>query len=269
MRAESMPANQYYNNRPKRQIYGKSNRSKFKPWRSLTRMVVGGAILGIEELMDRLEIWEQEIDEDPVEAVPAEMVVYDVVDESTIAETSVFEPQLDSSNTRHVLVGLIFDSQAKLEKRITALRRFERRTSRRLLAPFEPLNKSKLGRNFSSHFDNLVRRGESEIARLAEIGKVEEYRSKKLALTATTETVDDSIDYLTDNEELQELITMQGVGIAGEALEEVRERTVSADDFFEGVVRAFLRRTPRKELEAPSREVRLRSVHVRPPEDEE
>ncbi len=77
-----------------------------------------------------------------------------------------------------------------------------------------------------------------------------------------------AIDYLTDNKELQELITMQGVGIAGEALEEVRERTVSADDFFEGVVRAFLRRTPRKRLEAPSREVRLRTVHIRPPEDE-
>ena len=103
---------------------------------------------------------------------------------------------------------------------------------------------------------------------MAEIGKVEEYRSRKLALTATTETVDESIDYLTDNEELQELITMQGVGIAGEALEEVRERTVSADDFFESVVRTFLRRTPRKQLEAPSREVRLRTVHIRPPEDE-
>ena len=263
-----MPANDYYDNRSKRQIYGKSNRSKFKPWRSLTRMVVGGAILGVEELMDRLDIWEQEIDRDPVETIPAEMVVYDVVDESTLTETGVYEPQMDSSNTRHVLVGLIFDSQTKIEQRITALRRFEQRTSRRLLAPFEPLSKSKLGRNFNSRFENFVRRGESEVARLAEIGKVEEYRSRKLAITATTETVDESIDYLTDNEELQELITMQGVGIAGEALEEVRERTVSADDFFESVVRAILRRTPRKQLEAPPREVRLRTVHVRPPEDE-
>jgi hypothetical protein len=168
-----------------------------------------------------------------------------------------------------VLVGLIFDSQTKLEQRLTALGRFERRASRRLLAPIKPLGKSRLGQRINSHFEGLVRRGESEVARLAEIGKVEEYRSRKLTLTATTETVDESIDYLTDNEELQELITMQGVGIAGEALEEVRERTVSADDFFESVVRSFLRRTPRKQLEAPSREVRLRSIHVRPPEDEQ
>jgi hypothetical protein len=219
--------------------------------------------------MDRLESWEQEIDQDPVETIPAEMVVYDVVDESTLVENSGFEPLMDSTKTRHVLVGLIFDSQTKLEQRLASLGRMERRTSKQMLAPFEPLGRSRLGRYFNSRFDSLIRRGESEVARLAEIGKVEEYRSRKLALTATNETVDSSIDYLADNEELQELITMQGVGIAGEALEEVRERTVSADDFFESVVRAFLRRTPRGRLEAPSREVRLRTVRIRPPEDEQ
>ena len=264
-----MPANKFYDNRSRGWIYGETNRSRFKPWRSLTQLVVGGAIQGVEELMDRLETWEHEIDQDPVETIPAEMVVYDVVDESTLVENSGFEPLLDSTNTRHVVVGLIFDSQTKLEQRLASLGRFERRTSRRLLAPFEPLGRSRFGRYFNSHFEGLVRRGESEVARLAEIGKIEEYRSRKLALTATTETVDTSIDYLTDNEELQELITMQGVGIAGEALEEVRERTVSADDFFESVVRTFLRRTPRERLEAPPREVRLRTVHIRPPEDEQ
>ena len=250
------------------QKYGEPNRGRFKPLRSLTRLVVGGAILGVEELANRLETWEQEIDQEPVDTIPAEMVVYDVVDESVTVENNGFQPLADSTSTRHVLVGLIFDSQTKLEQRLTALGRFERRASRRLLAPFKPLGKSRLGQRLSSRFEGLVRRGEYEVARLAEVGKVEEYRSRKLALTATTETVDESIDYLTDNEELQELITMQGVGIAGEALEEVRERTVSADDFFESVVRAFLRRTPREELEAPPHDVRLRSVRIRPPEDE-
>ena len=250
------------------QKYGESKRGRSKPLRSLTRLVVGGAILGAEGLMDRLESWEQAIDQDPVDTIPAEMVVYDVIDESTLVENSGFEPLMDSTSTRHVVVGLIFDSQTKLEKRLASLGRFERRTSKRMLAPFEPLGRSRLGRFFNSRFEGLVRRGESEVARLAEIGKVEEYRSRKLALTATTETLDTSIDYLTDNEELQELITMQGVGIAGEAIEEVRERTVSADDFFESLVRTFMRRTPRKQLEPPSHEVRLRTVRIRPPEDE-
>lgn len=250
------------------QKYGEPNRGRFKPLRSLTRLVVGGVILGVETMTDRLETWEQEIDHEPVDTIPTEMIVYDVVDESSSVEINGFQPLTDSTSNRHVLVGLIFDSQTKLEQRLAELGRFERRTSRRLAVPFEPLGRSRLGRYFNSRFESLVRRGESEVARLAEIGKIEEYRSRKLALTATTETVDESIDYLTDNEELQELITMQGVGIAGEALEEVRERTVSADDFFEGVVRAFLRRIPRQRLEAPSNEVRLRSVHIRPPEDE-
>jgi len=261
-----MPLTYKYSNGQK---YGEPTRGRFSPLRSLTRLVVGGAILGVEELMGRLETWEEEIDQKPVDTIPAEMVVYDVVDESVTVEKNEFEPLTDSTSARHVLVGWIFDSQSKMGQRLAALRRFERRASRRLAAPLKPLGRSRLGQSLNTRFEDLVRRGEYEIARLAEIGKVEEYRSRKLALTATTETVDESIDFLTDNEELQELITMQGVGIAGEALEEMRERTVSADDFFESVVRALLRRTPRKQLEAPSREVRLRSVRIRPPEDEQ
>jgi len=141
-----MSANKFYDNRSKGRIYGETNRSRFKPWRSLTRLVVGGALLGVEELMDRLETWEHEIDQDPVETIPAEMVVYDVVDESTLVGNSGFEPLLDSTNTRHVVFGLIFDSQTKLEQRLASLGRFERRTSRRLLAPFEPLGRSRFGR---------------------------------------------------------------------------------------------------------------------------
>ena len=261
-----MPPTYKYSNGQK---YGDPIRGRFSPLRSLTRLVVGGVIIGVEELMGRLEVWEEEIDQEPVDRIPAEMVVYDVVDESVIVENNEFEPLTDSTSTRHVLVGLIFDTQTKLGQRLAALGRFERRASRRLLAPLRPLSKSRLGQSINTQFEDLVRRGESEVARLAEIGKIEEYRSRKLAITATTETVDESIDFLTDNEELQELITMQGVGIAGEALEEMRERTVSADDFFESVVRTLLRRKPRKQLEAPPREVRLRTVHIRPPEDEQ
>lgn len=261
-----MPPTYKYSNGQK---YGEPIQGRFSPLRSLTRLVVGGAILGVEELMGRLETWEAEIDQEPVDTIPAEMVVYDVVDEPVMVDNNEFEPLTDSTSARHVLIGMIFDSQTKMEQRLAALGRFERRASRRISAPFKPLGKSRLGQYFNARFEDLVRRGEYEIARLAEIGKVEEYRSRKLALTATTETVDDSIDYLTDNEELQELITMQGVGIAGEALEEMRERSVSADDFFESVARALLRRKPRKQLEAPPHEVRLRSVRIRPPEDEQ
>jgi len=176
-------------------------------------------------------------------------------------------PTDDNSNLRHILVGYIFDSQSQMERRLAELGRIERRASRKVLSPLQSLGDNRLGRYITSRFDQLVRRGESEITRLAEIGKIEEHHSRKLALTATTETVDSTIDYLTDNEELHELIASQGVGIAGEALEEVRERSVSADDYFESVIRALLRRKPREQLEAPSQDVRQRAVHIQPPED--
>lgn len=251
-------------------IFSNPTRRKFKPFRSLTRLVVGGAILGIEELMDRLETWEREIEQEPVDVIPAETDIYDAGAEPPQSLNNGFQgvqPLEDSVSAFHVLVGLIFDTQTKVERRLSALGQFERRVSKRLLAPFKPLVRSRLANPTNHRFENLVRRGEKEVARLAEIGKVEEYRSRKLALTATTDTVDSSIDYLADNEELQELITAQGIGLAGEVLEELRERTVSADDFFERLVRGFLRRTPRDQLEASSPEVRDRAVHIRSPED--
>jgi hypothetical protein len=264
-----MSPNNFSTNRSRNLNFMESQRGKFKPVRSLTRLVVGGAILGIEELMDRLETWEREIDQQPVETIADETVLYETGDNTTSVVTTGTRHADDSRDIRHILVGFIFDSQSRMERRLAELNRFERRASRKVLSPFQSLGDNRFGSYITNRFDQLVRRGESELTRLAEIGKIEEHHSRKLALTATTETVDSTIDYLTDNEELQELIASQGVGIAGEALEEVRERSVSADDYFESVIRALLRRKPRERWEAPSQDVRQRAVHIQPPEDVE
>jgi hypothetical protein len=67
---------------------------------------------------------------------------------------------------------------------------------------------------------------------------------------------------LADKPEVQDLITGQTTGLAGEVLDEVRERTVSGDSFLEGIVRAVLRKTPRAELPPPPLEVRQSAIKV-------
>ena len=67
--------------------------------------------------------------------------------------------------------------------------------------------------------------------------------------------IDEFINQLAENPELQELVTQQSLGLASEARDEVRERTVTADNIMENLVRRILRRTPRAELPEPPPEV--------------
>jgi hypothetical protein len=109
-----------------------------------------------------------------------------------------------------------------------------------------------------------VARGEAEVARWIEIGRVEEGYSRKLVQTAIDDSVDMSLEYMADNPEVQELIQAQGTGLAFELIEEVRERTVSGDTYLEGVIRSLFWRTPRSDLPGPPNEVRSRALSIRP-----
>jgi hypothetical protein len=112
-------------------------------------------------------------------------------------------------------------------------------------------------------YDGLVLRGQKEVDRWVETGRTEDARSRSLAQSALDGSVDQSITFLTENEGVQELIQSQGVSLASEVVEEVRERAVSADNFFEGVIRAMFRRQPRSALPDPPPEVKEQAVPFR------
>jgi len=79
---------------------------------------------------------------------------------------------------------------------------------------------------------------------------------------------DGYINYLNENpESVQDLLTGQSTGLATELVEEVRERTVSADNVFEMIARSILRRTPREELPEPPPEVQRRAERAILPSD--
>jgi hypothetical protein len=76
------------------------------------------------------------------------------------------------------------------------------------------------------------------------------------------------IAYLNANpESVQQLVTGQSVGMATEVMDEVRERTVTADSVVEMLVRNILRRKPREQVEAPPPQVQRRAEHARLPSD--
>ncbi len=69
------------------------------------------------------------------------------------------------------------------------------------------------------------------------------------------------IDYLNDHPDaVQQLVSGQSLGIAGQVMDEVRERTVTADSVAETLVRSILRKKARTELESPPDAVQRRAV---------
>jgi hypothetical protein len=118
-------------------------------------------------------------------------------------------------------------------------------------------------------YKDWVERGEREVERWISLGKEEEKHSRLLAEIAFDKTVDTYIEYLTNNPEVKELVQSQSTGLATEVIEEVRERTVSADTFLEGLARSLLRREPRSHLPVPPANVRLNAASFRHPKQPE
>lgn len=79
---------------------------------------------------------------------------------------------------------------------------------------------------------------------------------------------DTYIDYLNEHPDaVQTLVSGQSLGIAGQVMDEVRERTVTADSVAEMLVRSLLRKKPRYELEEPPAAVQRRAAVAVLPSD--
>ncbi len=118
-----------------------------------------------------------------------------------------------------------------------------------------PLTRSRLTRRvvgpFDRAFGRLVERGQSQVNAWVELGRATEPTARLLARQAYLEAVDDFIGHLSQNQQLSDLVQEQSVGLATEFVEEVRERTVSADTLAESLVRRILKRPPRTALPPP------------------
>ena len=224
--------------------------------RSLTRLVIGGVLLGANELLDNLDKWET--------LAPATRPVDDITDDE--AGEIITLPAQSETNVdlaRYTLIGLVFDTQDRLQSGVRSLNKVANFMSGLASPIIKPFYGSRLAAPLRRRHDRLVLRGQQEVDRWIETGRTEDARSRSLAQNALYGSVDQSINYLTANDEIQELIQSQSVSLAGEVIEEVRERTVSADNFIEGVIRSMFRRPPRSELPEPPPEVKEQAVPFR------
>lgn len=217
--------------------------------RSLTRLMIGGALTGYDSLLRRLSAKELELEQ---RTTP-----------QGGSDSPSDKTAMQGDNLRLAIIGFIFDMQDTLGKGLETADQMSRSTGRVLEEVFKPIYSSQLLSPMRNRFEQLALRGQQEVERWIEIGQREETISRELANTTLVEQVNDSIEYLAANEKVQELVQSQSVGLIGEIVEETRERSVSADNYLEAWVRTMLRRPMRSELPKPPPELKARAVPYR------
>jgi hypothetical protein len=227
--------------------------------RTLTRLLVGSTEMSVDQIVHALRSWEQAVaeGEDLTETRTVEVLTVDVVETDDGEVMPVIpEAETDADLIRYAMIGMLFETQKRMRSSANMVGKFGRAVERASRPWLRPLRKSRLFSPMQRRYDSLVKRGEKEVNRWVALGRVESAQSQRVAATALTHTVDQSIEYLADAPQVKELVASQGTSMATEMMDDVRGRTVNADNFVEGLIRALLRLTPRSELPGPPPEVR-------------
>jgi hypothetical protein len=232
-------------------------------FRALTHLVVGGVEIGIDELLLRLSEWEKKANK-TLENTSVESDTSPSLPGPNPLKPTPPIRETDADLMRYALIGLLFETQEVLQKTTSTLGKLERMVTNYTDPFVRPIVSSRFFAPFRRRYEKLVERGQEEVDRWISVGREEEIRSRILAQDAITGTVDGTIEYLADNQEIQDLIQTQTTSLAGELVEEIRERSVNMDILLEGLIRSLFRRQPRAKLPKPPLEVRRQGPSLRP-----
>ena len=236
---------------------------KFRPLRSITRLLVGAILLGSDTLEEQLRGWEDypESEDSPVVEGDAQTQLQVDPLPDTLPPPQVGLPLPGStSDVRYALIGLIFEGEENLEKGLSAAKQVGSLALRVTDPLFRPFQKLGMINPAKKRVNRLVDRGQSQVDRWVDRGREEEAHSRQLTQQAATSTVDQSILYMADNQAITELVQAQGVSLAVQILELVRAISVSVDYFSEGLARYVFRRRPRYLLPPPSQDVQAQAT---------
>ncbi len=252
--------------------------------RSLTRLLLGGALIGLDELQWQLQQWEHAVDrvyssrtttqpnsQTPTATdIPATLPT--VASNSKPDAPATTEPPAPPSIVqaapnpatllRHALIGLLFDTEARIETGLAAITQLDQALGALAVPLIQPLQTTPVLAPARAEFEKLVTRGAAEVDRWIELGREEERHSRLLTKTAGRMTFETSIHQVAINPEVQALVQQQGIGLANEVVKEVRERAVSADTLFERLARSMFKLTPREKLPEPPAAVRIRAEQI-------
>jgi hypothetical protein len=218
--------------------------------RTLVRLSLGGVLLGLDALSQGLDRIEEQPTQPPPEARDLDSVLLPADEwETTLRHEAESAP-------RQVLVGFALDTQSRLSRTARAILRRGDQVTGGVGRALDPVFSSTALSPVRGPFASLVERGQAQVNYWRALGRAEEAHSRALAQDTAEQLIDITVDTVASDprvrEIAQDIISQQGMGMAEEAVEEVRERTVSSDMLLERPVRSLLRRRPRESLPAPT-----------------
>ncbi len=251
-------------------------------YESFVRLLVGAALWGSEELIQRARTWEQ----------------------THLQEEAPSSPSMPESELvilRHLVIGMLFLGPALLSRPLVSLVNVADRAVGLASGLMGPLMRLPFFRPAQHMWDAYQDRLVALLEAFIEKGRREEPRSRDMAQALIPNILDDTLialsqevegvqvlvrdqvsrylayvqehpeelealvqfigdrylNYLQEEnpEALQTLVQGQSMSLVGEITDELRARTVTADSTVELIVRGLLRRPPREELPLPPPEV--------------
>jgi hypothetical protein len=215
----------------------KAYESKTSTLRMVMRLALGGAIIGREELKRRFQ------EKQSVRHVSG-------------AELNKVTPiETETDRARYAAIGALAKSSDGLRRWFSSLGRAANRTYGRLARTLEPVSDSRLLGPFRRRYQRYTDRGDQVVAEWVAAGRKEEYLSRQLAEDTTVEVIEETLDYLAESPEMDELIQAQTGDLVEDVFDDIQESatntTLILSDWFTTTV---LRRPRRKSKQSPPTE---------------
>jgi hypothetical protein len=205
----------------------------FDPAHAVTRLVVGVALEGTDELMRRLQRWE-----------------------TAARESAATTPNVNNTSQaaefRYAVIGLLLEGETRVRQGVQRLEQATARATQRVSQTVDPNGwpapRSPLGRSL----DHFLSRRQDDISRWREAGRQAEHEGRLTAREALSSSTHEVFGYMAQEPQVRDLIEQQGVTMASTALGVVRSRTATADRKVERFVRRALGMQPLEEPGAPA-----------------
>jgi hypothetical protein len=207
--------------------------------RRLVRLIVGIVLTGQDALRYQLPIWEAEA----ARLLEASQQQKNNPPTSASGDTTKpSEMPWFPKSWEYRLIGLAFESPSYLKAGLVRLTQTQQTVWRKtapLRLPLDILGVT----DFAKHWlEGFLEWAQADGERLEKIGEAEAQASRALGQVAVLDIFDIVLDYLSENQEVQDLIKSQTNSMTEEVIGEVRERTVSADTLIETVIRRLLKK---------------------------
>ena len=152
------------------------------------RLVLGNAVIGREELKRRFQEKQSET----------------YISAATLNQETPIKSEADRA--RYAAIGALANSSDALRRRIAALGRVSNRAFGRLTRTFDPVTNSRLLSPFRRQYQRYTDHGDKVMSEWIAAGRREEYLSRQLVQETTSEAIQETLDYLAESPELDELV---------------------------------------------------------------